>query len=288
VTVPAGRTVGHLLDEATRRLTAAHVPEARREAVALLALALATDRGGVIARRPDAVDDRAAARVDDLVAARERRVPLQHLTRTAEFRGLDFTVGPDVLIPRPETEQLVEAVLDLPLGETALVADLGTGSGCIAVALAVARPAWRILAVDRSERALAVAGGNAVRHRVAGRIELRARDFGELTEEGRAVFDAVVSNPPYVAEEEWPGLQLEVRDHEPRMALVAGPTGLEAYDAIARAARGLLAPGGWLALELGWKSERGVRGLLSRHGFAEIEVRPDVQGIPRVLTARLR
>jgi len=286
VSAPAGTTVGQLLDEAKRRLAAAHVPDPGREATALVALALATDRGGVLVRKPDAADERAVVRLEALLAARERRVPLQHLTGTTEFCGLELAVGPDALIPRPETEDLVLRVLELPLPEAALVADLGTGSGAIAIALSVARPAWRLRAVDLSLRALGIAAANAARHGVGDRVSFLHRDFGEVPAGERASCHAVASNPPYVAEHEWEGLQAEVRDHEPRLALVPGPTGEEAYASVARAAGALLVPGGWLAFELGWKSEAAVRSIVEDAGFVEIEVRPDLGGIPRVLSAR--
>lgn len=286
MTPPAGRTVGDLLEEATRRLSEAQVPEPRREATALVALALAADRGGVAVRRPDPIPEGIEGRIGELLAARARRVPLQHLAGRAEFHGLDLEVGPDVLIPRPETEDLVDALLAAGLPDGARVADLGTGSGCIAISLAVARPRWRLLAVDRSAGALAVATRNAARHGVAGRLALIERDFSVVVEGEAGAFDAVVSNPPYVAEDEWRGLQPEVRDHEPRLALVPGPTGNEAYAVVTRTAWLLLRPGGLLALELGWKSEAAVRSLVGAQGFVDVAVRPDLSGIPRILTAR--
>lgn len=286
MTGAAGRTVSELLEEAHRRLREAQVPEPRREAVALVALVLGTDRGGVVAHQPDVAAADAARRLTELLAAREKRVPLQHLAGIAAFRGLEFEVGPDVLIPRPETEGLVDAVLDAGLPDAAHVADLGTGSGCIAVALAVARPSWSVAAVDASPAALRVAARNVARHGVADAVTLIERDFAAVPDAERGSFDAVVSNPPYVTEDEWRGLQPEVRDHEPRIALVPGPTGDEGYEAVARAAERMLRPTGLLALELGWKSEEAVRAILLRNGFHAIAVSADIQGIPRVLTAR--
>jgi release factor glutamine methyltransferase len=288
VTPPAGRTVGDLLELATARLRAARLPDPRREAIAILAIALATDRGGVFARRSDPIGPAAATRFNDLLQARESRVPLQHLEGIAEFRGLDFEVSADVLIPRPETEDLVQAVLDSGLPQAASVIDLGTGSGAIAIALALERPSWRLVAVDLSAEALAVAARNVARHGVGDRVELRTRDFAFVPAREEGAFEAVVSNPPYVPEAEWRSLQAEVRDHEPKLALVPGPSGNEAYAAVARAAEAMLRPGGLLALELGWRSEAAVRAIVAEAGFGDIEVRPDLQGIPRVLTARRR
>jgi release factor glutamine methyltransferase len=286
VTPEAAPTVATVLEQATRRLREAGVPDPRRDAASLLALVLNTDRGGVIARKSDPLAPEEAARFAELIAARESRKPLQHLEGHSEFRGLEFEVSPDVLIPRPETEDLVQAVLEAGLPDAARVADLGTGSGCIAVSLAVERPAWQVVAVDLSDDALRIAARNAAMHGVAGRVQLVARDFAEVPNDDRGLYDAVVSNPPYVPEVEWEGLQPEVRDYEPRLALVPGPTGNEAYEAVVRAAGQLLRPGGLLALELGWKSEEAVRAFVSALRYREIATRPDLQGIARVLTAR--
>ncbi len=286
MTPEAAQTVATVLEWATRRLSEAGVPDPRREAASLLAFVLRTDRGGVVARKPDPVESGAAARFAELIAGRALRAPLQHLEGRAEFRGLEFEVSGEVLIPRPETEDLVQAVLDAGLPEAARVADLGTGSGCIAVALAVERPAWRLVAVDLSAAALRVAFRNAAKHGVADRIAIVESDFSAPEAAWHGAFDAVVSNPPYIPEEEWRGLEPEVRDHEPKGALVPGPTGNEAYEVIVRAAAAMLRPGGLLALELGWKSEEAVRRLAVSSGLDDVSVRPDLQGIPRVLTAR--
>ena len=284
MTPPAATTVGDLLEQSTKRLAAAGVPEARREAIALLAHALGVDRGAVLARRPDALAAEAVARVRGMLSARAERRPLQHLTGRVEFDRLAFEVGPAVLIPRPETEGLVDAVVASGLPEQAHVLDLGTGSGCIAIALAVRRPAWRLTALDRSPEALAVARRTALRHGVSGRVTFVEGDFETAAHRGR--FDAIVSNPPYVPEEEWRALAPEVRDHEPKGALVPGPTGLEAYEAIAPLAEATLAPAGLLALELGWTSEADARRIVGRAGFSDVRVLPDLAGIPRVLLAR--
>jgi release factor glutamine methyltransferase len=285
VSPPAVPTVGTILEWSTRTLVEAGVPDPRLDAMALLAHALGTDRGGVVARKTDMIDAATAERATALVAERAGRRPLQQILGHAEFHGLDLEVDAAVLVPRPETEGLVDAVLAESLPDAAAIADLGTGSGCIAIALAVARPRFRLVAVDRSAAALAVARRNASRHQVSDRVEFEEGDFGAPPESWRGAFDAVVSNPPYVPEEEWRGLQPEVRDHEPRIALVPGPTGDEAYAAVVRTGRALLKPGGLLALELGWTSEPSVRALVGQAGYEGIELRPDLQGIPRVLLA---
>ena len=284
MTLPAGTTVGALLTESIARLAEAGVESPAREAAVLIAHVLGTDRGGVLVRKPDLLDDTVAAAIRALVGARAERRPLQHLTGDVEFDGLSFEVGPAVLIPRPETEGLVEAVASAGLPDDARVVDLGTGSGCIAIALSVRCPRWRLTAVDRSPEALEVARRNAERHGVADRVTLVEGRFESVA--GHAPLHAVVSNPPYVPEEEWRTLEPEVRDHEPKGALVPGPTGLEAYAAIVPLAAASLVPGGVLALELGIASEPGVREMAERAGLSAVRVLPDLAGIPRVLLAR--
>ena len=220
------------------------------------------------------------------VARRAAREPAQHIAGVQEFYGLAFSVGPDVLIPRPETEWLVEkACAVTPNGGT--VVDLGTGSGCIAVAVAVERPDLRVRAIDRSGAALVVARSNAHRHGVADRIEFVEGDFAAPPESWSGTADAVVSNPPYVSEDEWAGLEPEVRDHDPKMALVPGPDGLEAYRALLPAAARLLRPGGWLMLEFGMGQAEGVRAIVEACGVDVQAFDEDLNGITRNLTAKL-
>lgn len=278
--------MGDVVEAATRRLDSAGVPGARREAELLLGFVLGIDRGGVIARRPDPIAPEPAARFETLLRRRERREPFQYLAGEQEFHGLVFRVDRRVLIPRPETEHLVDAVLAAGLPAAGCVLDVGTGSGCIAVALALARPDLRIVALDRSEDALAVAKENVDRHGVGARVECRLGDLASLPAAWSGAFDAVVSNPPYVSEAEWLGLAPEVRDWEPKDALVPGPTGNEAYDALAAAAQRLLRPGGFLAIELGFTTEAAARAAALRSGFGGVSVSPDLRGIPRVLRAR--
>ena len=273
------------VDLASRRLERAGVDHARREAMLLLARLLGTDRGGIVARASQILPAGVARDFGAFVARREGREPSQYLFGEEEFFGRVFAVDRRVLIPRPETEILIEAVLSLPVDGAARVLDLGTGSGCIAVTLAIERPRWSIVALDRSADALAVARANVERHEVRGRIDLVEGDLGDPARFG-ASFDVVVSNPPYVSEEEWRGLAPEVQDHEPKEALVPGPSGLEAYRALAPAALEVLRSGGWIALELGYRSAAGARAAVEAAGFHAVEVRPDLRGIPRVLVAR--
>jgi release factor glutamine methyltransferase len=203
-----------------------------------------------------------------------------------EFFGLSIKVDRRVLIPRPETELLVEAVLALGLPEGATVTDLGTGSGCIPIALGVHRSDLRLHGLDRSADALALAEENAILHRLSERIHLQQGNLASPPGHWKGCVDAVVSNPPYIAEGEWDGLQPEVREYDPRVALVSGPSGLEAYAALAPVARELLRPGGWLVTELGFGQAEGVRELVELAGLNVLEIKPDFHQIPRVLIAR--
>lgn len=278
--------MGEAVAEAASSLERAGVAEARREAERLAAWVLGRDRGILLAHRADPFPPAFLDRFLALVARRRRREPFEHVVGEADFFGLRFRVDSRVLVPRPETELLVKALIGLGIPEGGAVADLGTGSGAIAVTLARRRPDLRLFALDRSEGALELAASNARRHGVAGRIAFECASFASPPRSWLARMDAVASNPPYVSEAEWEGLAPEVRDHEPREALVAGPSGLESYREIAPAAFALLRPGGAVALELGHRSESGAREAVARAGFERLEVLPDWQGISRVLLAR--
>jgi release factor glutamine methyltransferase len=277
--------IGDVLRAGAVRLERAGVAAARHDAELLLAHLLDTDRGGLFLRRADTLDAAVARTYSGWIRRRAAREPLQHVTRSQEFYGLSLLADGRALVPRPETEGLVQAALDLAPARDARVVDLGTGSGCIAVALAVQRPDLQIRALDRSPAALTQARENAARHAVEERIELFEGDLGRPPDSWHGTADLVVSNPPYVTEADWRDLEPEVREHDPREALVAGPTGLEAYRALAPAAFALLRAEGHLVLELGFGAARSVREIVSRAGFEVVEVRPDLRGIPRVLVA---
>jgi len=274
------------VDAAARRLGAVGIDGARGEAELLLAHLLDVGRGNLFVRRDETLDPAIAARYEAWVARRERREPFQHITGTQEFYGVEFRVDRRVLVPRPETEGIVDAALGFDLPEDATVLDVGTGSGCLAVVLALERPSWRVLALERSEPALVVAALNVRRHGVGDRVELVRGRLETPPGAWTGRIDLLVSNPPYVTEADWGALQPEVRDHDPREALVSGPTGLEAYAALLPVAWRLLRPAGRIALELGFGQSEAVCRIALDRGFSDVEVRDDLRSIPRVLVAR--
>ena len=218
--------------------------------------------------------------------------PTQYITGHQEFWGLNFLVNPSVLIPRPETEVVVEASLALvrqhfPEGSHCTIADVGTGSGCIAVALASELPHAHLYALDRSPEALETARQNARRHGVEQRITFRLTDLLVCpTGESLAEFDLVVSNPPYVSEGDRKTLQPEVRDFEPAEAVFAGETGQEVYARLIPQAAGALRTGGYVVLELGYDAQQRVQSLLALPVWDEVRWLPDLAGIVRLVTAR--
>jgi len=226
----------------------------------------------------------------EAISQRAAGIPLQYITGHQEFWGLDFKVSPAVLIPRPETEHSVEAVLELakqiesPRGLPLRMIDVGTGSGCIAIALASELPDAEIHAVDISSDALAIARENAQRLGFSGRITLAQSDLLANYIDREQYFDVVVANPPYVGSDEPDKVQREVREHEPRIAVFGGPTGLELYTRLIPQARTVLKPAGWLVMEIGFSTEAQVRTMLNDWG--EVHTQCDLQGIPRVVTAR--
>lgn len=218
-----------------------------------------------------------------LIRARAKGEPIQYLTGEQEFFGLRFRVTPDVLIPRPETEHLVEAAIARLQAEAApRIVDVGTGSGAIAVALAHGLPRCQVTALDLSDAALALAAENAVANKVAERIRLLRSDLLAAVE--GETFSAIISNPPYIALTERSALPVEVREYEPALALFAGVTGLEIFERLVVEARPRLLSGGWLMMEIGYGQREAVEELL--RGWSEVEFVQDLQGIARVVTAR--
>ena len=271
------------LAEAAARLAAAGVEEPAREARLLLRYAAGSRSSLAVPGHADALAEDVQRRFENAVTRRQAREPFAYIAGEREFYGLAFQVGPAVLIPRPETELLVAEALAFLDGRAAEVVDMGTGSGCIAVAVAVHAPEARVWAVDLSEAALEVCAGNAARHGVGKRVVPVAGDMwraglpGEL--EGR--LDAVLSNPPYVSAVEWAALAPEVRIHEPRQALV--PDGGDPYTPLAEGARRWLRPGGLLACEVGQGQAEAVADVLRRAGLRDVWSLPDLAGGPRVV-----
>ncbi len=304
------------LKEGMAQLRAAQVPSHTLATELLLIHALDRDRTWIYSHPEESVDSKAADKFLRLIARRAAGEPVQYLTGKQEFWGLEFEVTPAVLIPRPETEHVMEVAL-ARLGERGIkihmdtgapreklrVADVGTGSGCLAVALAWELPHAEVYATDISESALEVARRNAARHGVAERIHFLQRDLLTGLEnadatgagarhavpasaDGAALFDLIVSNPPYIARNEAAQLQREVRDHEPHAALFGGRTGVEIYQRLIEQARDLLRDRGILVLELGYDSADHVRGIFdAQPEWTKVAITMDLAGIPRVLAA---
>ena len=254
------------------------------DARALLGHALQRDAAWLIAHGDDVLETGRRHAFDALVARRAAGEPVAYLTGQREFYGLAFRVTPAVLIPRPETELLVDLMLErLPVGIEAGVLDLGTGSGCAAIAVAIHRPRARVVAVDMSRAALALAQENAAAHGVVN-IEFRLSDWFSRLD--GASFDLIAANPPYVAVGDPHLAQGDLR-HEPAAALTAGEDGLASLRGIAETAPAHLDSGGWLLFEHGHDQAMRCRELLSQAGFAEVFSRADIAGIERVSGGRL-
>jgi release factor glutamine methyltransferase len=308
------------LKEGIARLRGAKVASDTLAAELLLMHALGRDRTWLYTNPEHALDPAAAENYFALIARRASGEPAQYLTGKQEFWGLEFEVTRDVLIPRPETEHIVEVALER-LGErgikinmktgapspTLRIADIGTGSGCLAVALAHEVPHAEIMATDISAPALEVAKRNASRHGVAGQIRFIEGDLldgilssplatghspldlareSPITSRESRLFDVIVSNPPYISQADAPTLPTEIRDHEPHSALFAGETGVEIYARLIEQACANLRPGGILVLELGHDSVDAVRTMLqSERRWVNISLTNDLAGIPRVIAA---
>jgi release factor glutamine methyltransferase len=271
------------LATALSRLKAANVPSPRLNAETLLMFTLGCDRAYVYAHPERELTTDEHERYDDALTKRARGIPAQYITGHQEFWGLDLIVSPAALIPRPETEHVIETVLPLAKAQTRpRIIDVGTGSGAIAIALAKELPNAEIHAADISESALEVARTNAARHQVEAKIVFHHRDLVEGFE--ASGFDFVVSNPPYVGESEEDEVQLEVRKFEPRNAVFGGPSGVEVIERLIPQAELVLKPGGWLILEMSGTIAAQVRELLSR--WQHVASVKDLQGIERVAVAR--
>ena len=270
-----------------RLLAGPHPERARRDAESLLLHLLGKNRAWLIAHGEEEFGGCHAIRYASMVERRFAGEPIQYITGECEFFGLPLHVTPAVLIPRPETEHLVEQAIQMAneLRKDLRIVDVGAGSGAIAIALAHALPSAQITAIDLSSEALGAARENAERNSVSSRIRFLEGDL--LAPVAGEQFDLVVSNPPYVATSDREALAAEVRDHEPHLALFAGEDGIAVYRRLIPSAAGALARGGYLALEIGYGQAENVRALLASAGLSNIAFRPDLQGIPRVAWAQL-
>lgn len=262
------------------------VPEARREAGSLLSFVLGKDRTFLISHAEDPVDDGSFERLREFVERRAAGEPLQYITGVQDFYGREFRVTPDVLIPRPETELLVEAALDVSSGKDAVVCDVGTGSGCIAVTLLCELAGARAVAVDKSSAALEIAKLNAAKQAVSDRSMFVVSDCFDALDPNEYKFDLIVSNPPYVSASALAGLQREVRDHEPLVALSPGPDGLSVIRRLLTEAPAYLKPNGHLLMEIGFDQGEAVRNLIDTSVLTLLEIRPDLQSIPRIVVLK--
>ena len=318
--VSTDRSVRSLLRQGVEQLRAAAVPSFTLAAELLLLHVTGHDRTWLYAHPEEVLSPETTEQYFGLLRRRAAGEPTQHLTGKQEFWGLEFEVTPDVLIPRPETEHLIEVALDRlgvrelragrPVrmkGEGITIVDIGTGSGCIAITLAKELPAATIYATDISKAALEVAQRNATRLGFAGRIHFLESDllnaFRAAAGSARAsagtshdvsivapnsplLFDLIISNPPYVGLQEAESLPIEVREHEPRTALYGGEEGYELYGSMIPQAAQFLKPGGLLVLELGHASLPAVQPLLDASEWCNVGVTNDLAGIPRVISAQ--
>ncbi len=299
--VSTDRSVRALLKQGLDQLRAASVASFTLAAELLLLHVTGSDRTWLYSHPEEILPEPTAEAYFALIAQRSSGVPTQHLTGKQEFWGQEFQVTPEVLIPRPETEHLIEVTLDRLAvreiragrqprlnGENVTLIDIGTGSGCIAITLAKELPRATVYATDISQAALEVARSNAARLGVAGRIQFLESDLFNRVSAAPgvpALFDVVISNPPYVSLREADSLPVEVRAHEPHSALFGGEEGYELYGTLIPQAASHLRPGGLLVLELGYNSLAAVEPLLDRTDWVNVSVTKDLAGIPRVIAA---
>jgi release factor glutamine methyltransferase len=274
------------VEQAFARLERSPHPErAQLDAETLLLHVLGKNKAWLLAHQEEEISGDRAARYHTLVERRYAGEPIQYITGQQEFYGLPFRVTPNVLIPRPETEHLVEKVLSLAVCFQLLrIVDVGTGSGAIAVALAHLLPHAEITALDISAAALDEARANAEGNRVPDRVRFVESDL--LAAVATRKFEIVVSNPPYVPATDRESLSVEVREHEPGLALFAGNDGLDVYRRLIPAAFAVLESGGFLVMEIGYAQSQPIAELMTQAGFEEIEFVPDLQGIARAACGR--
>ena len=282
-------TIADAIREGAAIFHDAGLSEARREAGGLLQHVIGRDRTFVLTHPEQQLTKGQLQTFQELIKRRAAGEPLQYLTAQQPFFGLEFEVAPGVLIPRPETELLVELALETIQGTQApRICDVGTGSGCIAISLLHERKDAHAVAIDISAAAIEIAKRNAVRHRVESRLTfVHANCFSSLSP-AEFSFDLIVSNPPYLAEDDFPGLQREVKDHEPREALAGGPDGLDVVRRLLSESDSFLKPGGHLLIEIGFNQASAVQSLIEERKWLGKGIKPDLQGIPRVVVLQKR
>ena len=280
-------TIRDILYESTKALETADIPSARLDAEVLLSFCLGCDRLEFYKNPDITISETQIAAFKNLIARRLQWEPVAYITGRKEFWSFSLEVNSSVLIPRPDTEIIVEEALDIYRNFTPLsvrILDIGTGSGAIALVLALEIAGAEVIATDISAAALTLAQKNAAALGLKERIDFR---LGNLFEPVAGLFDIIVSNPPYIATQEYEELPVSVKDFEPREALLAGVSGLEFYEKLIYSAAGFLQKNGWLLLEIGAKQESGVRGIMESCGFYDsIEMRRDYAGLARGIKAR--
>jgi len=262
------------------------VPEARREAGSLLSHVLGCDRTYLISHSDETIKSEAIEKFEEYVQRRARGEPLQYITGVQDFFGLQFKVTPDVLIPRPETELLVERAIDLLNNhpkQPKLICDVGTGSGCIAVALLSANKETKVVALDISRPAVQIANVNAIQNGVSERCWFVVSDCFAALDDVHPPFDMIVSNPPYVSAAAFSGLQREVKDHEPHLALTPGGDGLKIIRKLLDQTPAYLKTEGYLLFEIGFDQGDTVRKIIQTDVWRLLQIYPDLQGIPRIV-----
>lgn len=279
--------VADYLRDAAERLAAAGIDGAEFDARVLLEEALDAGAGKLFRLRDHHVTEREALLLEYAVAQRASGVPLQYVIGRWEFCGLEVALERGILIPRPETEELVEAVLArVPPATRGKAVDLGTGTGAIAIAIASGRPGLEIEAWDLDPRAVRLARRNARLNGLTGRVRVRQGDLMDVVGQPLSGLELLVSNPPYIPSTDIPGLDDSVKLHESHLALDGGPDGLVAIRAVLDRARASLVPGGLVALEMGWNQGPEVRALAEERGLVQVEILQDMAGKDRLLMAR--
>jgi release factor glutamine methyltransferase len=278
--------IAETLNEAAEILRASGIAEPRREANSLLAFALRKDRTFLITHRDYELSADEERYFQNVLQRRARREPFQYITGKQEFYGLDFAVTPDVLIPRPETEMIVENAIEILQARTsARFCEIGIGSGCISTAILHNVEAASAIGLDISAKSLEIAKKNAKNYSVSERLELKKSDVFDALADER--FDLIVSNPPYIPQKDILNLQAEVRDFEPLNALTDGGNGLSIIEKIIRDAPKFLRSGGFLLMEIGFGQAEDVKNLFDEKIWGAVEILPDWQGIPRMVRARI-